>query len=814
MRRMDSWRLSRDGFIRNYMIAGPGITDYQTDTRDSNQLALEAKLRREIVTPKAPEREVRVKMGQEAENGCVWKYYYSYGNDFIDVSDFYSTLKRISLEAAAVLVSESEQRVRIALWTYMAAGVYLNGRLAGEQKEPGYKPIRKKELVLSLKRGRNLLVLQCENLGVRDSRNLLGVQLLEHTETVTVALPDEDYQQEIAQAADFLDRMSLEDGRVCFHKAAPQGAQICYPSESPDYEVASRPAVWLPLAGRQEITVPQGQIPVRVRLSAGGCILSRTLELAERRKPVFSPEGISKEENFRAILERIAAVDSENRGPFGFGMANVLARKYLGREKTTDRKLLFDTLDLIEKRVDCSDFILCGLLRYIHEYGMDTELERRTLEVLKGYRYWMTMEGADAMCFWSENHALMFYAAAMDVGGLYPTEYFTRAGMTGEELHAYGKAKLEQWLTDVEEYGFEEFLSTVYMCVTFAGILHVVDYGEELSERAAAVTDLLLTQLCRQSYRGCVIAPMGRVYRDVLFPFAQGAQALMNLINPAVPYSYGEGWLGYFASSRYRLPEGLEESMRQPAQISYESGNARIVLEKGESYCLTSVCSPREDAYVRWENILEKPGVDMDTHEYNKSLNECFHGTTFFAPGIYGYQQHMWYAALDEEAAVFVNHPGASSEESGMRPGYWNGNGIMPALRQEKKVLGAVYRIPDSYPIRFTHLYCPEGRFTEVKKEGNWIFLQKSQGYLGIWCSEKLTAHDDRMFGCELRAYGDRMAYLCVCGEQKEYGSFAAFIEEAKAKNPVFNRDKLMLDTADGYALFYKEYKDVTQVID
>lgn len=811
---MDSWRLSRDGFIRNYMIAGPGITDYQTDTRDSNQLALEAKLRREIVSVKKPERTVSVRMGKEAENGCTWKYYYSHGNDFVDVSDFYSTLKRISLEAATVLVSEEEQKVRIALWTYMAAGVYCNGYLVGEQKEPGYKPIRKKEIELTLRQGRNLLVFQCENLGVRDSRNILGVQLLEYTGEITVALPDEDYQQEIGEAEAFLDQLTLEDGNICIAGEVPKGAEVCYPPESPDFEVVHRPVVWHSLENRKKAAIPEQYARAVVRIRVGGNVLKRTLELTERRKPVFSPEGISVEENFQAILERIAAVDSENRGPFGFAMANVLARKHLGCEKTSDRKLLFDTLDLIEQRVDCSDFILCGLLRYMHEYGLDAELEQRALEVLKGYRYWMTMEGADAMCFWSENHALMFYTAAMDVGAMYPAEYFTRAGMTGEQLHAYGKSKLEQWLADVEQYGFEEFLSTVYMCVTFAAIIHVVDYGQELSGRAAAVTDLLLRQLCRQSFRGCVIAPMGRVYREVLYPFDQGAQALMNLIDPEVPYSYGEGWLGYYASSSYRIPEGLLESMRQPAQLNYESGNARIVLEKGEAYCLTSVCSPREDSYLRWENIQKKPGVDRDTHEYNKSLNECFHGTTFFAPGIYGYQQHMWYAALDEEAAVFVNHPGATAEDSGMRPGYWNGNGIMPALHQEKGVLGAIYRIPDTYPVHFTHLYCPEGRFAEVKRDGNWIFLRKSEGYLGIWCSEALHKYNDMLFDCELRAYGDRMAYLCVCGEQKAYDTFQTFMEEVKAKHPVFDREELTLETADGYTLSYRAYEDVTQVID
>ena len=90
----------------------------------------------------------------------------------------------------------------------------------------------------------------------------------------------------------------------------------------------------------------------------------------------------------------------------------------------------------------------------------------------------------------------------------------------------------------------------------------------------------------------------------------------------------------------------------------------------------------------------------------------------------------MWYAALDGEASIFVTHPGSTSEEGDMRPGYWHGNGVMPALKQQHGILGGIYVIPDEHPIGYTHLYCPECRFDEVIHEENWIFLRKETGYL------------------------------------------------------------------------------------
>ncbi len=101
------------------------------------------------------------------------------------------------------------------------------------------------------------------------------------------------------------------------------------------------------------------------------------------------------------------------------------------------------------------------------------------------------MEGMDAMCFWSGNHAMMFYSCAMFAGEMYPEDYFPRAGMTGRQLSAYGKEKLLDWLEDLETYGYEEFLSAVYMCVTFAALLNLVNFAEpEILERA--------TKLCNR----------------------------------------------------------------------------------------------------------------------------------------------------------------------------------------------------------------------------------------------------------------------------------------------------------------------------
>ncbi len=812
---MKNGSLRADGFIMPFMTAGPGRTAFSSDRRADNQLELEARLRADIVSPKPERFQAEIRMGEPAKNGCPWTVQSVYGSCFVDVSDFYSTLQKIDLEAAAVLVTHEACSVRARVWTYMAAGLYCNGRLAGEVRRPVYKPIEYLDVTLQLEKGRNLLYLYCENLGVRDTRNILGVQILDHQDQIRVGLADERQEERVFSDIEYLDRLKLEGSRLFVPETASSNIRVCFPPESPDFQVMSQKREWRPATGGETLTCSAEAATVLVRAEGKGYTLVRQLEAAMERKPQYRPEGSSQLDCWRALLQEIASVSSLNRGEFGFAISNLLARRYLGQEEPEDRLRLLDTLRLIEKRVDCSDFLMCGLLRYLHYYSVDQELEQRVKEVLLNYRYWMNMDGADAMCFWSENHSLMFYMSAMDAGARYPQERFARANMTGQELFEYGKGKVLQWLSDVETYGFEEFLSTVYLCVTFAALLNVIDFAEEeLSRRARAITDTLLCELSRQTFQGCVIAPMGRVYREVIYPFRQGAQSLVNLIDPAAPYAYGEGWMAFLATSAYRFPEGLAEQMHRDQEITYTSGNAQIRLKKTSAYCLTSVQSPRTDGVQRWRNIRREAGADTDTHEFNKSLNECFHGTTFFQPGVYGYQQHLWYAALSPEAVLFVNHPGTTSEHSDMRPGYWYGNGILPAIRQERELLGTIYQIPDSYPVSFTHVYCPMGRFAQVIREKHWLFLEQGEGVLALWSSGELTPYDDTIFDCELRVYGRSAAYLCLCGRREAYGSLERFAQYARSLAPVYEASSGSLKAGNGFALSYQAVQDDTQFVD
>lgn len=821
------WDLTENGFIQQFLIAGPVERDFFSQETAIDQLTLEGILRGQL----------DLNEGIDNIKGAAWRVYAPCKADMIDVSAFYSTLKTVSLAAQTYLYADEEMCIKARLWTYMKAALFCNGKEVGRTDRAVYKPIEYVDVELKLRKGKNSIYAVCSNLCARDSRNILGIQILyKNKSSVHVALFEGAEQKRLYDAWKYLNSIRIEASAIVSDEREPEGAYMMEALESPDYEVCAK---------HIDEKVPVGKFKsavVKVGVETSEFKLERTVEDAEKRKPEYD----------RDVFRATADITSNNRGEFGFSMPNILARLELGISDLgtdgVDRNLLFNTLDLIEKRVDCADFELCGLFRLLHLHGdlLDEEVMGRVKEVVLGFRYWMSMKGSDAMCFWSENHSLMFYMCAYEAGRMYPDEYFELAKMSGRELFEFGKKNLEDWIRDVEEYGFEEFLSSVYLNVTFAVLLNVVDFTDEnTSKRVVKILDDMFIHVAKHCFKECMIAPMGRVYRGNIYPFAQGIQETLRMFDKTAPGAYGEGWGAFIHGSKYRFPDELVGYMRSEQDEKYETGNAEIVLKKTADYCLTSVQSPCSLGKRRWENVrLKALSDEMDAnvateHIYTKSLNESFHGTSYFEPGTYGYQQHMWYAALSPEAVIFINHPGVSNEESDMRPGYWFGNGVMPALRQQGNVLGGIYKIPDEHPVGFVHMYLPEKRFDDVCEfedirsvigaspfgtenatvksngEGNsfWLFLRKADGYMAIWCSEKPYKYSDMIFDSELRIASRNSAYVVICGSKAEDGSYEDFRNKAVSFAPYYDKNCGKLFVSGTEFLKYEKGIDRTQYV-
>ncbi len=146
-----------------------------------------------------------------------------------------------------------------------------------------------------------------------------------------------------------------------------------------------------------------------------------------------------------------------------------------------------------------------------------------------------------------------------------------------------------------------------------------------------------------------------------------------------------------------------------------------------------------------------------------------------------------------------------------MRPGYWYGNGILPAVLQKGNVLGAIYQIHEDYPVDFTHTFYPKCKFDETITENHWIFGRRKEGYLALWCSEKQVACNGALTDCEYRCYSRNAAYFCVCGSAKD-SSFEEFRTKCHGYQPNYCKETDTLTAAEFY-LHYTFHENKTQFI-
>lgn len=806
-----SYSLCPDGFIRHYLYTGRQESEFSCNVREVNQLLNEKKMRElaarhEPLTPPAS-----LRLGGASPLGLPWKYYYSHDNIFLDDAAFYEELCRVEMHAATILELDAPARVSLRLWSYAAVDAWVDGTLVCTLEHPVYKPIRYRDFTLDLSAGQHLLYLRLENLGVRDTRIAFAVQVTDGADRLRIRLPDEEHCAPYAAAAALLDSARVHDGVLTVDAPLPAGSRLRYDRGISDFRRQQERFILDDVSGRSEVTLREPAV-FTLEIPVENAVLVRHLERAELHRPVYLDPAVKDQRRYQ--FEQIAAVGSEMRSATdGFALFPMLARKYLGQNPASDHEELKITLRQIERRMDCADFMTTALIRLQREYGIPEDLQAEVKRVMLNFRYWMDEPGQDGMCFWSENHTLMFFETAYFFGGEYPDDTFVRAGCTGRQLRDTARLRIREWLTDVCETGFDEFNSSVYTPLTLAALLNIVDYAEpDLAAMAVRACDEMLRTAALHCFKGILVAPMGRVYRGIITPWEESMQAMLNFMFPEAPYATCPS-LSFLATTRYTLPADLRKRMEQTGAFSYTTSNARIDGYKTADYMFTSVQSPRRDGVERvWQP--ETREEKRDTFAYVKALNEHFHGTTQFQPGEHGYQQHMWYAALDSDLVVFANHPGQTCEDmSEVRPGYWYGNGTMPALCQQDNVLGAVYVIPESHPIQFTHLFWQQDRFTETAARGSWLFGRKGDSYIGIWCSAPLVDHDETMFGCEKRALSSACAYLTVCGSRSENGSFAAFCDGCTARPVAFDPESHTLHCAE-FDLTFTAGQNGTQILD
>ncbi len=760
-----TFSLNEYGYINKWLVSGPVNERVDQSARTiSDQWTYEQHLRKTAHDEGPTAMPTDISFGKPGLDGMPWRYYQAGVNSFLDASGFYSTVHTCELWAATVLCSETEQDVEADLYSYVASAIWLNGERVFCRTESNYAPVFHARITLHLHEGENLLFVRMHNICARDARNVFGISFRDPS-AVRVAYPGEQ-SEELMQA---------EDAAQWLSQVRYDGKDSLIAPVNPPIPVSVEVSL---KNGEQEMkaswdadaffVMDEDVIAVRVSAQAGETELLRKIERNDRMLPQSAASLPIQQERER-ILQMLVDAPYKNGTS---EMHKLYAKLALGGTfDEADARAVRHACETIDENHDCSDFRLSALLKML-KCGMPLPEEMRELihRTAVGFCYWTDETTCGAMATGTENHSLMFHGCQMMAGSLWPDEVFPRSGRTGREQQAIARERICVWLDKVEKNGFKEYLSGTYMPVTTGAMLAVVDHADEqISARMAKLLDKLFYDFATNAYDDIVVAPQGRIYRDILNPWEHGTQGLYHFATGRGPVLMSE-WFGVFAKTKYRIPDDVCEYATRRGLTTYRTSGTEIYTYKSEGFILTSTPVPR---------------AESDGHG-------------LYEPGAYGMQQHLFYASLGGAANVFISHPSATFDGTIIRPGYWNGNSYLPALEQRDNALALAYCMDDALAVKFTHMYLPTFAFDEIRDEDGWKFCRRGEAYLAVWCSKKLHLYDaDIVQGCDFRAEEGSCGWLLVCGDKTIVPDFDAFCAYAKAFAPQFDEQSGTLRSRD-----------------
>ncbi|HHY82128.1 MAG TPA: hypothetical protein GX505_05545 [Clostridiales bacterium] len=527
--------------------------------------------------------------------------------------------------------------------------------------------------------------------------------------------------------------------------------------------------------------------------------------------------------------------------------------KLLEQEQQIDESPIHELCEYINLRLDCADFRLAAVLRCLYSYRhlLSEKMVALMEETVLNFRYFMDEPGEDNMCFWSENHQILFASEAYLAGQLYPKKVFANSFFTGRQLKIKAKEHILRWLKYRFLYGFSEWHSNTYYEEDIGALCLLIDFArdEEIQIKSKMILDLILLDMAMHSWHGLFCAASGRCYeKQKKYPLHQDVLDISQAVwgfKYKDEYDYSRISSGFLLMKNYDLPQvirvvgkdrdtaviqdsmGLDLSeIREEFNDLKDFSTTGLFLWGMESFTNPESIEITLDMFESWKmhnnsflkdlnmvnkKILKRSGLlpllvrilnpvtqgiaiqrantyTYKTKDYMLSTAQAHH------PGTFGDQQHIWQATLSPEVTVFTTHPASSAFDDidrNFSPGYWVGNGIMPYSVQHENVHISIYDIR--------------------KRKG---FMEKERiNYTHAWFPtesfDEVEIEDRYLFGrlngvyimlagrYPLQAHpqnssewiqrGKMTYWICEIGTDAQYNDFRTFVRELKAREILFN---------------------------
>ncbi|MBQ6164871.1 MAG: hypothetical protein IJK23_10405 [Clostridia bacterium] len=246
-----------------------------------------------------------------------------------------------------------------------------------------------------------------------------------------------------------------------------------------------------------------------------------------------------------------------------------------GEEKFTEEqifRMLSAQADYLAHRFDCADF-RAQLLFKIYKDCSET-LSGRCRDLIRdtflGFKYFMDEPGDDSMCYWSENHQILFAVSEYLAGQEWENEIFTNNGMTGRQHKEKAEERIRAWIRQRFAYGFSEYLSNNYLAEDLAPMANFIAYADDraLREDMRTVMHILWLDVALNSVGNRFVAVSSRMYGN-----NKAANCCGNSIQAAMNALWGQDAAAPLLADP-DLPEDEKEAIR--ASLAKKPGS--IVL--------------------------------------------------------------------------------------------------------------------------------------------------------------------------------------------------------------------------------------------
>ena len=680
---------------------------------------------------------------------------------------FYRERLRIETILAVDLLVPQAGRREFTLWCDRGAAEVIIGGRTVLQITQRTTPVEGHPFAAEVAAGANRILIRRIRVGERDTPLQTGLRCRGSVEDLRVALP---------LPQDVVANVLARHAWLRAVQAGPDGSLTA--AQAPDFPVTitSAPAIfpWRPTQERRTFAWPPGVVTLArqdlgpgtlaLRLVAGDPQdgLVRQLDWPYLAPLPFTAGGSLEERRHQLV----ASLDEADFALF----AGLDALRHLDAGRAATDPVVGALVDrmvtTIAQRDGTSDFQMMAVIRLLFAARdrLTVDQRDRLQQVLTEVPYGSDEKNLGTMTFSSENHQVMFLAAARLAAVLMPQAVFRASGRTADEQRRVTAERLAAWFSVREGSGFSEFLAPAYTNETFLALLNLHDYDPDpaLRQRARVLLDSIVSLAALHGFQGLPLGPNGRCYRhELLASYREGRSAI----------------LSWFAPEAIFAPHSITVAL---AHSTYGGPATPLDLrgswERRDAMGGTVVVGRRTADYLLGTCTIPSPVAQEASNPF-----------PFRAPGTSLYQHHVWEVSLGGHARVFVQSPATADESLDARPGYWVGEQSAPTLAEVDGMVAAIYRLDPKALLGFTHAWWPSPAFTEERIDPHWAFARHGDGYVGLWCSAPLQRAATVAQHAELRAYGSEHAWLAVASSQAEVGSFARFQEQCRQRLPAYD---------------------------